>query len=36
MTKLRIVHFGGAKTLTQDGEEGPYIELDQVQSRTPA
>jgi hypothetical protein len=36
MTKLRLVSFGSAKALTQDGEPGPYFELLIVQSRTPA
>jgi hypothetical protein len=34
--KLRLVSFGSAKALTQDGEIGPYFELLIVQSRTPA
>ena len=34
MTILRLVSFGSAKALTQDGEQGPFLEL-HVQSRTP-
>lgn len=34
--KLRLVNFGSAKVLTRDGEEGPYLELMFVKSRTPA
>lgn len=36
MTKLRIVRIGDAKVLTQDGEPGPYLELQVFPSRTPA
>ncbi len=34
--KLRLVSFGSARTLTRDGEFGPYWELLIVPSRTPA
>ena len=34
--KLRLVGLGSAKALTRDGEEGPYLELMFVKSRTPA
>ena len=34
-TKLRLVSFGSAKALTQDGEDGPHTELMLVKSRTP-
>lgn len=33
--KLRLISFGSAKTLTQDGENGPHFELMIVRSRTP-
>ncbi|CAN5309905.1 hypothetical protein BH10PSE1_BH10PSE1_24210 [soil metagenome] len=35
-TKLRLVSFGSARALTQDGEVGPYFELMIIPSRTQA
>ena len=34
--QLRLVSLGSSKALTRDGEEGPYLELMFVKSRTPA
>ncbi|CAN5309962.1 hypothetical protein BH10PSE1_BH10PSE1_24220 [soil metagenome] len=36
MTRLNLVSFGSARILTRDGEDGPYLELHGVKSRTPA
>jgi hypothetical protein len=31
---LRLISFGSARALTQDGEDGPHFELMIVKSRT--
>ena len=33
---LRLVQFGSARALTEDGEVGPYLELMIIPSRTQA
>lgn len=33
---LRLVSLGGARALTRDGLDGPFLEMGVIKSRTPA